>query len=165
MLAHVRRKPCMPNSANMEKAIGSVYSHFGCQDFIWFLPQNFRPFIFFLVFWSFMSMGRARLEIQIFFTTFIITYWVSKVSYQVVIGETLLLHEFIINTNFILCTRLDCSVHVLRYQVFFFFFLHMNNNITWFYCAGKKTLFIYCSLTVNILFTHYLRVSRYYSYI
>ena len=110
--------------------------------------SEFQTFyFFFLVFWSFMSMGSARLEIQIFFTTFIITYWVSKVSYQVVIGETLLLHEFIINTNFILCTRLDCSVHILRYQVFFFFSLHVNNNITWFYYAGTKN-------TVYILFTH-----------
>ena len=30
--------------------------------------------------------------------------------------------------------------HVLR--VFFFFPLHMNSKITWFYCSGTKTLFI-----------------------
>ena len=49
----------------------------------------------------------------------------------------------------------------LRFQVFFFFFLHVNSKITRFYCAEKKTLFTYCLYTIHapftgptILFTH-----------
>ena len=54
--------------------------------------------------------------------------------------------------NYHLSTRLDSTesgVHVLCFQIFFFF-LHVNSNITWFYCAVDKK---YCSYTVYILFT------------
>ena len=55
--------------------------------------------------------------------------------------------------NYHLSTHLDSTesgVHVLCFQFFFFFFLHVNSNIIWFYCAVDKK---YCSYTVYILFT------------
>ena len=34
----------------------------------------------------------------------------------------------------------------------FFFFLHVNSNITWFYCAVDKK---YCLCTIHVLFMYY----------
>ena len=74
--------------------------------FDFFLGNSDFFFSFFFFWYSKLYVhGKSKTRNTNFFTTFIITYWVNKVSYQVVIGEILLLYELITNTNFILYTN------------------------------------------------------------
>ena len=68
------------------------------------------------------------------------------------------LFHFKISQNIVFFLKLIIKMSILSFNLFK---KHMNGKITWFYCVGKKTLFMYCLCTVHIrfagptiLFTH-----------